>query len=249
MTRESRRRTVWITGASSGIGNACAATLARRGHKVIALGRRGSRLDALRSSLPDRSIHTALCDVRDPHQVLQALRSLPDAFASVDALINNAGLMLGTGAFEQIDTPDMQAMVMTNCMGVLNTTSALLPALRRSGCGHIVNITSVAAFYPYITGHVYAATKAFVEHFGANLRTELAPYGIRVTNIAPGRVDTEFDAVRRARSPSAQPPAREAMTLTPQDVAEAVTWALEQPDRVSVHAIELMPAGQALSFR
>ena len=241
-------RTVWVTGATSGIGRACVTALADRGHKVIALGRRAERLDELRAQLPEHTVHPVACDVQDLDQVAAAFGALPDEFSQVDALINNAGLMLGLGRFDVLSPSHMNDMLMTNCMGVMNNTSALLQSLRRSGRGQIVNITSIAAFYPYVTGHVYAATKAFVEHFGANLRTEISGEGIRVTNIAPGRTDTEFHQVRAGADGQATFPTGTPM-LHPQDVADAVLWVLEQPARVCVQAIELVPAGQSLSFR
>jgi len=223
--------------------------LAQQGNRVVALGRRADRLHQLQADLCDHAVHTIACDVQDHEAVAQAFASLPESFAQVDALVNNAGLMLGVGTFETLTPSQMHTMVMTNCMGVLHNTSVLLPSLRTSANGHIVNVTSVAAFYPYVTGHVYAATKAFVEHFGANLRTELAASGIRVTNIAPGRTDTEFHQIRAGavRPQNATPHGTPVLRAT--EVAEAVMWALDQPSTTSVHSIELMPASQALSFR
>lgn len=168
----SASRVVWVTGASSGIGQACVATLVERGHRVVALGRRLDRLEALRDSLREGAVHAVACDVQDIEQVRRAHHDLPPAFAQVDTLINNAGLMLGTCTFDALAADAMHTMVMTNCMGVLHNTSVLLPSLKASGRGHIVNVTSIGAHYPYVTGHVYAATKAFVEHFGASLRPE-----------------------------------------------------------------------------
>lgn len=237
-----------MTGATSGIGEACVRLLAKTGHQVVALGRRAERLDLLCRSLDDCAIHPLVCDVQDREALERSFASLPKDFSQVDSLVNNAGLMLGTGPFETLTPAEMQTMVMTNCMGVLHNTAVLLPSLRVSGCGHILNVTSVAAFYPYITGHVYAATKAFVEHFGANLRTELAADGVRVTNIAPGRTNTNFNAVRAGTS-LAQPSLRDASALRAADVANAVIWALDQPQHVSVQAVELMPTGHSLSFR
>ncbi len=245
----STTRTVWVTGVTSGIGKACVTALALRGHKVIALGRRADRLDELKAQLPGCPVHTVACDVQDLEQIKRAIQELPEDFSQVDALVNNAGLMLGLGRFDVLSPAHMNAMLMTNCMGVLNNTSALLPLLRKSGCGQIVNITSIAAFYPYVTGHVYAATKAFVEHFGANLRTEVSGEGIRVTNIAPGRTNTEFHQVRAGADGQATPLLTGAPMLDPQDLAAAVLWVLEQPQGVSIQAIEMAPAGQSLSFR
>lgn len=246
----SASRVVWVTGASSGIGQACVATLVERGHRVVALGRRLDRLEALRDSLREGAVHAVACDVQDIEQVRRAHHDLPPAFAQVDTLINNAGLMLGTCTFDALAADAMRTMVMTNCMGVLHNTSVLLPSLKASGRGHIVNVTSIGAHYPYVTGHVYAATKAFVEHFGASLRPELAPEGVRVTNVAPGRSDTEFQSVRTGGACTGSSVSAGAVpALKADDVARTICWALEQPEHANVNAIELVPAGQALSFR
>jgi NADP-dependent 3-hydroxy acid dehydrogenase YdfG len=244
---QNEKRTVWVTGATSGIGRACVVKLVGRDHRVIALGRRLDRLQNLQASLQAHEVHVAVCDVQNLEQVRRTLHELPPEFAAVDTLINNAGLMLGTATFEETAPDAMSTMVMTNCMGVLHNTSVLLPALRASGRGHIVNVTSIAAHYPYITGHVYAATKAFVEHFGANLRTEIASEGVRVTNVAPGRSNTEFQRVRAGAQTTAH--GEGVCQLEAEDVAEAICWALDQPKHANVNAIELVPARQSLSFR
>ncbi len=241
------KRTVWVTGATSGIGRACVIRLVQRGCRVIALGRRLERLKQLQALLGAHNLHVAVCDVRSLDQVRRILQDLPPEFAAVDTLVNNAGLMLGTSNFESTDSEAMSTMVMTNCMGVLHNTSVLLPSLKSSGAGHIVNVTSIAAYYPYITGHVYAATKAFVEHFGANLRTELASQGVRVTNVAPGRSDTEFQIVRAGKCTDA--PTADLPQLKAGDVAAAICWAIDQPKHANVNSIELVPACQTLSFR
>ena len=242
---KNKNRTVWVTGATTGIGRACVVKLVERGHRVIALGRRIDRLHDLQTSLQSSLVHVAVCDVMSLAQVRNTLHELPSEFSLVDTLINNAGLMLGTTTFDTTEPESMFTMVMTNCMGVLHNTSVLLPALRESGSGHIINVTSIAAYLPYKTGHVYAATKAFVEHFGANLRTEVASEGVRVTNVAPGRSNTEFQCVRTG----IQSDVAGEGYLQAEDVAEAICWALEQPKHASINSIELVPARQALSFR
>lgn len=241
------KRTVWVTGATSGIGRACVIQLVQRGNRVIALGRRLDRLQQLQTELDAQDLHVAVCDVQSLDQVRRSFRELPPEFAAVDTLVNNAGLMLGTSIFEQTTADAMATMVMTNCMGVLHNTSVLLRALKASGRGHIVNVTSIAAHYPYITGHVYAATKAFVKHFGSNLRTEVASQGVRVTNVAPGRAETEFQQVRTGAGAGAFTGG--VPHLRAEDVAAAICWAIDQPKHASVNSIELVPAGQTLSFR
>ena len=249
-TGGAQPRTVWVTGATSGIGRACVARLAAAGHRVVASGRRQVRLAALADQYDAGRVWTVTCDVQDRRSMEQAFAALPEGFRQVDTLVNNAGLMLGLGTFVELRPDEMQTMVMTNCMGVLHATAVLLPTLRASGRGHLVNITSIASRYPYVTGHVYAATKAFVEHFGNNLRPEVVGWGMRVTNIAPGRVDTEFNLVRAGSDAGrAVPPAGAPQPLAADDVARAVCWALEQPAHVNVNSLELVPAQQSLSFR
>lgn len=244
------RRTVVVTGATSGIGEACVTQLVAAGHRVIAVGRRASRLTELAARLAPGRVLSLACDVRDRSLLRQALASLTEPFAVPDALVNNAGLILGYGRFDEIEDEDIDTMVTTNCLGVLNTTSALLPSLSVSGRGHIVNVTSIAAHYPYAGGHVYAASKAFVEHFGACLRTELVERNIKVTNLSPGRTDTEFNLVRARGNAalSAQASSR-VQPLDAADVARAICWVLDQPDHVNVNALELVPSRQTLSFR
>ncbi len=246
----STARVVWVSGATSGIGRACVYKLVAQGHRVVALGRRIDRLEALRQSLSSDSVRAVACDVQDIHEIREVQQNLPPAFAAADTLINNAGLMLGTGLFDTLTEEEMYTMVMTNCMGVLHTTSVLLSSLKASGRGHIVNVTSIGGRYPYVTGHVYAATKAFVEQFSGSLRPELAGDHVRVTTVAPGRVDTEFQLVRAGRAGvQACEPTPGIPTLQAEDVADAICWALDQPAHANVNAIELVPAGHALSFR
>lgn len=243
-------RTVVVTGATSGIGQACVMQLVDAGHRVVALGRRESRLRELAAQHGAGRVHGLACDVRDRGQLRQALASLAAPFLAPDTLVNNAGLMLGQGRFGDIDDEDVDTMVATNCMGVLNATSALLASLCESGRGHIINITSIAAHYPYVGGHVYAASKAFVEHFGACLRTELVDRHVKVTNLSPGRTDTEFNLVRaHGHAAAVAPGSAQVQPLAAEDVARSVCWALAQPAHVNVNAIELVPSGQALSFR
>ena len=238
-------RTVWVTGATSGIGQACVEMLAQQGNRVVALGRRADRLHQLQADLCDHAVHTIACDVQDHEAVAQAFASLPESFAQVDALVNNAGLMLGVGTFETLTPSQMHTMVMTNCMGVLHNTSVLLPSLRTSANGHIVNVTSVAAFYPYVTGHVYAATKAFVEQFSLNLRCDLHGKNVRVTNIEPGLVETEFSLVRfggdQARYDATYAGAE---PIQPQDIADTIFWVMNTPAHVNINRLELMPVSQ-----
>lgn len=243
-------RIVVVTGATSGIGQACVMQLAEAGHRVVALGRREPRLRELAARCEPGQVHSLACDVRERQALREALAALPAPFKNPDTLVNNAGLMLGHGRFEEADDEDIDTMVATNCMGVLHATSALLASLSASGRGHIINITSIAAHYPYVGGHVYAASKAFVEHFGACLRTELVDRHVKVTNLSPGRTDTEFNLVRaHGNAAAVAQGSAQVLPLAADDVARSVCWALAQPAHVNLNAIELVPSGQALSFR
>ncbi|WP_415646598.1 SDR family NAD(P)-dependent oxidoreductase [Stackebrandtia soli] len=234
-----------VTGASSGFGRAIAQRLVESGYRVVAVARRAERLAELTDLLGKDRVHAVPLDVRDADAVEKALTTLPEEFAQVRVLVNNAGLSKGFGPIGDARLEHWQEMVDTNVMGVLHCTRAVLPALQRAGDGHIVTIGSIAASYPYMGGNVYGATKAFARQLSLNLRTDLSGSGIRVTCVDPGMAKTEFAMVRfdgdRAKSEAlydgVQP-------LASEDVAEAVAWCLAQPRHVNVNLIELMPTDQ-----
>jgi 3-hydroxy acid dehydrogenase/malonic semialdehyde reductase len=239
---------VFITGATAGFGAAIARRFVQGGDKVVATGRRRERLDALRAEL-GASVLPLVLDVRDREAVGRAFASLPPEFAEVDVLVNNAGLALGLESAQDSDLDDWDTMVDTNVKGLLYCTRAALTGMVARNRGHIVNIGSVAADFPYAGGHVYGATKAFVHQFGLSLRSDLIATAVRVTDVQPGLVGgTEFGEVRfrgdRARA-AANYEGTEA--LTPEDVADCVHWAATRPARVNINTIQLMPVCQAPS--
>jgi len=238
---------VFVTGATSGFGTAIARRFAVEGHRIVAVGRREERLTALAGELGANRVHTLALDIRDRHAVEAALSSLPAAVASIDLLVNNAGVALGLSPAHQADMDDWQRMVDTNVSGLLYVTRALLPGMVARNRGHIINIGSIAGTYPYPGGNVYGATKAFVRQLSLNLRADLLHTAVRVTNIEPGLVGgTEFSLVRFGGDASrAAKLYQGADALTPEDVAEAVHWAASLPARVNVNTIELMPVTQA----
>jgi NADP-dependent 3-hydroxy acid dehydrogenase YdfG len=242
------QRTVVVTGATSGIGRACVERLIAQGHRVIALGRRTERLEQIHQDTNSSHLLTRTCDVRYLKSVQETLASLPVDFQHIDSLINNAGLMLGLGEFITLDPLDAETMVITNCLGVIHASSVFMPSILTSGRGHVINISSIAARHAYVGGHVYAATKAFVEQFGESLRTEISHTGGRVTNISPGRTESEFSLVRAgcdiSRLPSTSIP-----KLQPEQVAETVCWVLGQPDGVCINTLELVPNGPSHSYK
>jgi len=238
-------RVAVVTGASSGFGLAITRRITALGMPVVAVARRKDRLEELVDELGDDLLLPIPADVRSANEVEQALRCLPPRFRHVGVLINNAGLSRGFGPVEDARLDHMQDMVETNIMGLLHCTRALLPSLKHDGRGHIVNLGSIAASYPYMGGNVYAATKAFVHHMSLNLRTDLEGTGVRVSCVAPGMAKTEFALVRFEGDRERADALYEGLQpLSPEDVAEAVAWCLAQPPHVNVNLIELMPTSQ-----
>ncbi|MDT0576758.1 SDR family NAD(P)-dependent oxidoreductase [Croceicoccus sp. F390] len=237
-------RTALVTGATSGIGEACARAFVAAGWQVIATGRRGERLRSLRDALGDSVLPLAF-DIRDDAARAAALAGLPERFAAIDCLINNAGLALGTGPAQAADPGDWQTMVDTNIGALLAMTHVLLPRLieRR---GAIINLSSVAATYPYPGGNVYAATKAFVTQFSLALRADLGGTGVRVTSIEPGMVETEFTLVRTGGDQDASHALYGGMQpMTGDDIAATVLWVAQLPPHLNINRLELMPVAQS----
>ena len=237
--------TALVTGATSGIGEACALSLSEQGVRLILVGRREDRLHSLAARLPTPS-HCLVLDVRSREDVEAALASLPAGFADVDVLVNNAGLGLGLEPAHEASLEDWEAMIDTNCKGLVYMTRALLPGMVRRNRGHIVNLGSVAATYPYPGGNVYGATKAFVHQFSQNLKADLVGTRVRVTDVQPGMVESEFSLVRfKGDSERAGKVYSGMEALTPADIADVVVWCVTRPARVNINVVELMPADQA----
>jgi len=240
-------RIAFITGATAGFGLAIARLFAADGWRVVAAGRRAERLAALVAELgPDRC-HGVTLDVRDRASVQSAVDSLPAGFAAIDLLVNNAGLALGLNPAQSADLDDWDAMVDTNCKGLMYVTRAVLPGMVARDAGHVVNIGSTAGEWPYPGGNVYGATKAFVRQFSHNLRADLFGTRVRVTDIEPGLVaGTEFSAVRfKGDAAKAAAPYAGTEPLTAEDIADAVHWVATRPARVNVNLIQVMPVAQS----
>jgi 3-hydroxy acid dehydrogenase / malonic semialdehyde reductase len=188
-------------------------------------------------------------DVRDGDAVRRAVADLPDEYARIDVLVNNAGLAKGLEPAHRTDLADWDEMLDTNCRGLVHCTHAVLPGMVERGRGHVVNLGSVAATYPYPGGNVYGATKAFVRQFSLNLRSDLHGTGVKVTCIEPGMCEgTEFSLVRfRGDAERAGAVYSGLQALTAEDIAESVHWATTQPDHVNVNVIELMPVAQSFA--
>jgi len=238
-------KTAMVTGATAGIGKAIAEALAKEGVRLIVTGRREALLKELAASLPSET-HCIAFDIRDRDETLHAVASLPAAFKPIDILVNNAGLALGLEPATEANLEDWETMVETNILGLITLTHAVLPGMKERKRGHIVNISSIAGTYPYPGGNVYGATKAFVTQFSLNLRADLLGLPIRVTNIEPGMVETEFSRVRfKGNEDRASQVYAGVEPLTAADIAETVRWSLMQPLHVNINRIELMAGMQA----
>jgi 3-hydroxy acid dehydrogenase/malonic semialdehyde reductase len=237
---------ILVTGATAGFGAAIARRFAAGGARIVAAGRRRERLDALAAELGRDVIHPLVLDVRDRAAVEAAVAGLPAGFADIDLLVNNAGLAVGLAPAQEADLDGWEAMVDTNVKGLMYVTRAVLPGMVARDRGHIVNLGSTAALYPYPGGNVYGATKAFVRQFSLNLRADLLGTKIRVSDIEPGLVGgTEFSVVRFGDAEKAAKLYEGADALTPEDIAEAVHWVATLPPRVNINSIEMMPVTQA----
>ena len=240
---------VLVTGATSGFGVAIARRFAAGGHRVIATGRRTERLAALAAELGDAVALTLPLDVRDRAAVERAIAGLPPALAAIDLLVNNAGLARGLEPAQRADLDDWEEMVDTNVKGLMTMTRAVLPGMVARDRGHVINLGSTAAHWPYPGANVYGATKAFVHQFSLNLRADLLGTKVRVSVVDPGMVGgTEFSSIRFHGDDTRAAKVYEgAEPLLPEDVAETIHWIATLPARVNINAIELMPVGQAFA--
>jgi serine 3-dehydrogenase len=239
-------RTALITGATSGFGRAAAQRFVEAGWRVIATGRRADRLDALRAALGD-AVHAACFDMRDEAAMRAALHDLPERFAGIDLLVNNAGLAQGTRPAQDALLSDWKTMIDTNVTALVTLTHALLPTLiARKGA--IINISSTAARYPYAGGNAYGGTKAFVSQFSLGLRSDLHGTGVRVAAIEPGMAETEFTVVRTHGDQAASDALYAgAQPMTAEDIADTIFWVANLPPHLNVNRLELMPASQSFA--
>lgn len=240
-------RTVLVTGATAGIGAAAARKFVANGWKAIITGRREDRLQNLVAELGQEHVHPVSFDIRDEAAIAQALANLPDGFRDIDLLINNAGLALGTAPAQEAQLDQWRQMIDTNITGLVTITHALLPRLIERK-GMIINLSSVAATYPYRGGNVYGGTKAFVRQFSLGLRSDLHGTGVRVTSIEPGMVETEFTLVRTGGDQTASDTLYQgANPMTAEDIADTLFWVASQPSHLNINTLELMPVTQSFA--
>jgi len=239
-------KTVLITGASAGFGEACARKYAGPQTRLILAARRLERLKSMQQELKDSECHLLQLDVRDRNSVAEMLSGLPERFQEVDILINNAGLALGLEPAHEADLDNWENMVDTNIKGLMYCTRQILPGMVQRGSGHIVNIGSVAGSTPYPGGNVYGATKSFVKQFSNNLRADLLGTPVRVTNIEPGLAETEFSVVRfNGDTKRAAEVYKGTQPLSANDIAEIIYWVTSLPPHVNINSMEVMPVCQA----
>lgn len=243
-------QTLFITGTTSGFGEACARRFADAGWNLVITGRRKERLDALADELSAKTeVLPLVLDVRDRHAMQEAIDSLPADFARLRGLINNAGLALGINPAQQCSLDDWDTMVDTNVKGLMYATRMLLPRLIAHGAGaSIVNIGSVAGNWPYPGGNVYGGTKAFVRQFSLGLRCDLAGTGVRVTDLEPGLCESEFSLVRFGGDQTRYDATYAgANPVQPKDIAETAYWLMNQPAHININNLEIMPVSQTWS--
>ena len=246
-------KTALVTGASSGIGTATARALARLGYDLVITGRRTDRLQKLNDELEREygvKVHVLGFDIRDRFQTEGALSALPDRFREVDLLVNNAGLASGFQHLDEGDPHDWERMIDTNIKGLLYVTRVLSGwMIRRGKGGHIVNLGSIAGTQAYENGAVYCASKHAVHALSQGMRMDFLSHGIKVTEIRPGMVDTEFSTVRfHGDKKRAAEVYRGVEPLTGDDIAGIVAWVVSLPPHVNINDIEVMPLQQANAY-
>jgi len=238
-------KTAMITGATSGFGAAAARKFVKAGWRVVATGRRADRLKKLADEFGTDKVFVSAFDMRKADAIEAALAGLPASFRDIDLLINNAGLALGTAPAQKASLDQWNQMIETNVIGLVTITHKLLDTLiARKGA--IINISSVAASYPYPGGNVYGGSKAFVSQFSLGLRSDLHGTGVRVTAVEPGMAETEFTLVRTSGNQDASDKLyKGADPMSAENIADALFWIATLPPHMNINLIDLMPVNQS----
>lgn len=245
-------KTVLITGATSGIGKACAEKYAANGFRLIITGRRSTLLNQIQQDLITKYAVDVFCcnfDVQDRAAVFNIIESLPTDWQQIDILINNAGLALGRDAFDNANIDDWDTMMHTNVDGLLYVSRAVIPFLKKSPQPHIINIGSIAGKEVYENGNVYCASKFAVDAITKSMRIDLLKYGIKVTAIHPGAVNTEFSLIRyKGDQEKADNTYIGLKPLTGEDIAESIYYCTQLPQHVCINELTIMPTQQANTY-
>lgn len=242
-------KTIFITGATSGIGKACAEAFASQGNRVVITGRRQKRLEELKTKLEAQYQTEVLAlafDVREKENVFDTIHNMPDEWKDIDVLVNNAGLALGKDFFDDAHLHDWETMINTNITGLLYVTKAVLPAMIKKNSGHIINLSSTAGNQVYEKGNIYCATKFAVSAISESMRIDLLRHHIKVTNIKPGAVETEFATVRfKGDEEKASETYRGFNPLKGLDIANIVVFCASLPENVCINDLTVTPLAQA----
>lgn len=243
------KKTVFITGASSGFGKACAELFAKAGYNLIVNARRTERLEELKTDLISRySVDVLILafDVREKEAVFQNITTLESPWNTIDILINNAGLAVGRDYFQDAELDDWERMIDTNIKGLLYVSKAIIPFMQNAGSGHIINVGSLAGHEVYPMGNVYCATKYAVTALSKAMRMDLLPHHIKVTNISPGLAETEFSIVRfKGMREKADEVYKGFTPLSAMDVAEIIFFAASRPAHVNIEDVVILPTAQS----
>jgi NADP-dependent 3-hydroxy acid dehydrogenase YdfG len=241
------KKTIFITGATSGIGKATAEVFAKQGHRLIICGRRKEVLDNLQIQLSNfTDVYSLVFDVRNQQEVQNAINSLPEDWKNIDVLVNNAGNAHGLEPISDANISDWDAMMDGNVKGLLYVSQPIIKLMKANNSGHIVNISSVAARQTYANGTVYCASKKAVDVISEGMRLELTEFGIKVTNVQPGAVETDFSKVRfKGDEERAATVYAGYEPLIAEDIADAISYCVNAPDRVSIAEICIYPKAQA----
>ena len=241
------KKTIFITGATSGIGKATAEIFAKQGHRLIICGRRKEVLDNLQIQLSNfTDVYSLVFDVRNQQEVQNAINSLPEDWKNIDVLVNNAGNAHGLEPISDANISDWDAMMDGNVKGLLYVSQPIIKLMKANNSGHIVNISSVAARQTYANGTVYCASKKAVDVISEGMRLELTEFGIKVTNVQPGAVETDFSKVRfKGDEERAATVYAGYEALKAEDIADAISYCVNAPDRVSIAEICIYPKAQA----
>lgn len=244
-------KTALITGATAGIGEACAHILAQNGYNIIITGRRADRLTAVAQELAQMykvQVYTLNFDVRHRQQTFDAIASLPAQWQKIDLLVNNAGLAMGLASFEEGNMDHWDTMIDTNVKGLLYVSKAVVPLMVANKTGHIINISSIAGKEVYAMGNVYCASKHAVDALTRSMRLDLSKFPIKVSMVCPGAVETEFSIVRfEGDIERAKKVYNGFENLVAQDIADAVWYIASRPQHVNINDIVVMPTAQPMA--